>query len=75
MRKRPRITLHYRNFWRSLYVRMRHDERFIAHQQRWFARMRPHLDATNIASHGMVIISCMRHMDQSWRFLQPEDAK
>lgn len=72
MRRRQRQTLHYRNWYRSLYVGMRSDERFLAHQQRWLAEYRVTLKPATVAGAVRLQISLMRGIDQSWRFLQPE---
>lgn len=73
MRRNQRATLHYRNWWRSLYADMRRDERYLARQRRRLAQEWRDGSPVLVASSGRLIRSIMRHIDQSWRFLQREE--
>jgi hypothetical protein len=81
VRRNQRLTLHYRNWYRSLYVGMRQQERYLERMRRDWARTgawalsvsdNPHRTFNAEVS---LRVTMMRGLDRSWRFLQPEGAK
>jgi hypothetical protein len=71
MRRRQRQTLHCRSWHRSLWIHMRSEERFLERERTRLQWWRDHSPAT-VWSLGLVMVSTMKSIDQSWHFLQPE---